>query len=49
MREGRGMNYDWNWLVFLQATIDGGSRYAWWMLSGFGSKSVAPMWMASSS
>lgn len=30
------MNYDWNWLVFLQATIDGGSRYAWWMLSGFG-------------
>ena len=30
------MNYDWNWLVFLQTTIDGGSRYAWWMLSGFG-------------
>ena len=30
------MNYDWNWTVFLQPTIDGGSRYAWWILSGFG-------------
>ena len=30
------MNYDWNWGIFLQATIDGSSRYGWWMLSGFG-------------
>ena len=30
------VNYDWNWEIFLQPTIDGGSRYVWWMLSGFG-------------
>ncbi len=30
------MNYDWNWGIFFQPTIDGASRYVWWILSGFG-------------
>ncbi|MBS0589770.1 MAG: amino acid ABC transporter permease [Proteobacteria bacterium] len=28
------MNYDWNWSIFLAPTIDGASRYVWWILSG---------------
>ncbi len=30
------MNYNWHWGVFLDPTIDGASRYAWWVLSGLG-------------